>query len=192
MIKKNLIIPYKIKEKGWALAWWSTVHPAHARPSSILIIKKVNKHMKIRHTHGSNPWMFLPHTSEKRTGEMPVRAHSSLPPDIAPSTQEGTMWHSLGNKRMQEQTVLMAHRPIASVPRVQLFKDLWVNLLNTDLFSSTVFIIIFSIHMRELLDILRDDYTETLDMPVPARASHCVKYFFPGDEKSLSSITIRQ
>lgn len=77
-----------------------------------------------------------------------------------------------------------AHRPIASVPRVQLFKDLWVNLLNMDLFSSTVFIIIFSIHMRELLDILRDDYTETLDMPVPARASHCAKYFFPGDEKS--------
>lgn len=46
--------------------------------------------------------------------------------------------------------------------------------------------------MRELLDILRDYYTETLDIPVPARASHCAKCSFPGDEKSLSSITIRQ
>lgn len=73
------------------MAWWSSVHPASARLSSILIIKKVNKYMKIRHTQGRNPQTHLPYTSVRRTGEMPVSAHSSLPPDIAPRAQEGTV-----------------------------------------------------------------------------------------------------
>lgn len=54
-----------------------------------------------------------------------------------------------------------------------------------------VSIIILDTHQR-IVDILRDYYTETLDMPVPAKVGHCAKRSFPRDEKSLSSIKIHQ
>lgn len=64
--KPTLIIPYKIKEKGWGLVWWSSVHLAYARLSSILIIKKIDKSMKsMRHPRQKSMNTFAIYFSEK-------------------------------------------------------------------------------------------------------------------------------
>lgn len=141
--------------------------------------------MKIRHTQGRNPWTHLSYSSVKRTEEMP--AHSSLPPDMAPST----MWHSLGEHTHVGTKCINAtltRRVCSLSPALSRTCGL---ITECGSILEYVSIIILDTHQR-IVDILRDYYTETLDMPVPAKVGHCAKRSFPRDEKSLSSIKIHQ
>lgn len=132
---------------------------------------------------------FAIYFCEKDQREMSVSSHSSLLPDMAPSTLEGTRWHSLGEQTKTETTCINGTLICRVCSLSPVFKDLWFNLfemayvacmfLNTVLCSNTVFIIILPIYMREFLDILLDYYTEISAILMPARASRSPKYSFP-------------